>query len=74
MNFYFCECYFVSEYLVRHKKAGEDFPQKTEFGQTLREVIKKNWKKAVRLTAWVDPPPPPKRSGKCEKFTTSCHI
>ena len=30
-------------------------------------VQKKNWKKAVRLTAWVDPPPP-KRSGKCEKF------
>ena len=25
----------------------------------LREVIKKNWKKAVRLTAWVDPPPSP---------------
>ena len=38
---------------------------------------KKNWKKAVRLTAWVNPPsspPPPKRSGKCEKFSTSCHI
>ena len=24
-----------------------------------REVIKKNGKKAVRLTAWVDPPPSP---------------
>ena len=33
---------------------------------------KKTVKKAVRLTAWVDPPP--KRSGKCEKFSTSCHI
>ena len=38
-------------------------------------VKKKNGKKAVRLTAWVDPPPPPpKRSGKCEKYSTSCHI
>ena len=29
---------------------------------------KKKTEKAVRLTAWVDPPPPPKRSGKCENF------
>ena len=37
----------------------------------VREVIKKkNSYKAVRLTAWVDPPPPPKRSGKCEKMLT----
>ena len=35
---------------------------------SLREGVKKNWEKAVRLTAWVDPPSPLKRSGKCEKF------
>ena len=34
----------------------------------VREVIKKNCEKAGRLTAWVDPPPPQKRSGKCENF------
>ena len=33
----------------------------------VREGVKKNWEKAVRLTTWVEPPPP-KRSGKCEKF------
>ena len=34
----------------------------------LRGGVKKNCEKAVRLTAWVDPPssPPLKRSGKCE--------
>ena len=37
-----------------------------KFIQKIREVIKKNWKKTVRLTAWVNPPP--KRSGKCEKI------
>ena len=36
---------------------------------------KKNWEKAVRLTARVDPPSPlPKRSGKWQIFSTSCHI
>ena len=30
--------------------------------------VKKNWEKAVRLTAWADSPPSPQRSGKCEKF------
>ena len=29
------------------------------FRKFLREGVKKNWGKAVRLTAWVDPPPPP---------------
>ena len=39
-------------------------------------VKKKNWEKAVRLTAWVDPPTPPssKRSGCCDFFKISWHI
>ena len=37
----------------------------------IREVFKKKTEQAVRLTAWVDPPPAPmKRSGKCEIFLT----
>ena len=50
MNFYFCECYFVSEYLVRHKKAGENFPQKTEFGQTLSPSLKKKYEFSVSVS------------------------
>ena len=38
-----------------------------------RGIIKK--KTGKKLTAWVDPsPPPPKQSGKCKNFSTSCHI
>ena len=37
------------------------------FAGVVREGVKKNCEKAVRLTAWVDPPPP-KRSEKCKKF------
>ena len=35
------------------------FPAKIVLNNPLGEVLKKkNWEKAVRLTAWVDPPPP----------------
>ena len=34
----------------------------------LGKSSKKNCEKAVRLTAWIDPAPPIKRSGKCEIF------
>ena len=30
----------------------------SEIEMDVREGAKKNWKKAVRLTAWVDPPLP----------------
>ena len=36
----------------------------------VREGVKKNWEKAVRLTAWVDPPSR-KRSGYCDFFKIS---
>ena len=40
-------------------------PGTKKFNTLLREVIKKkNGKKAVRLTAWVDPPLPLPRSGQ----------
>ena len=35
-------------------EAGQD----TFLHQVIREVIKKNCEKTVRLTAWVDPPSP----------------
>ena len=43
-------------------KVKEEFVnQRKSFDPTLREAIKKNWEKTVKLTAWVDPLP---RSGQ----------
>ena len=34
----------------------------------VREGLKKNWKKAVRLTAWVEPPLPRSGQEKVKNF------
>ena len=47
-------------------------PQKFVLAQLavsiLREGLKKNWEKAVRLTAWVDPPSPSSGQENVNKF------
>ena len=78
------ECIFLCELtklwqflmLMRRQSTADDEKFTVRrFTLQLGKASKKNWEKAVRLTAWVDPPsPPPKRSGKCENFSTSCHI
>ena len=40
----------------------------------VREVIIKKLVKSRQADRLGRPPPPPKRSGKCKKFSTSCHI
>ena len=42
--------------------------------KTIREGVKKNLLKSGQADRLGRPPPPPKQSGKCEKFSTSCHI
>ena len=53
------------------------FTRITQFARITR-IDKGRRKKKLVKSGQADrlgcPPPPPKRSGKCEKFSTSCHI
>ena len=63
-----------SEHIQRTLRAHPKLTRSSGWGTWLREVLKK--KPPIKRSGWPlgSTPPPPKRSGKCKKFSTSCHI